>query len=334
MSDLHHTLPKVADYYPIIGNRYVVEPGLYAFPTDFDQGDADKRVFQLDTTYRRYLQVKQAARQERLSKYYRTQGLTRKVQTTVCNFIINQLIDDYPQYFQIREADRATRRFENRLTGSGLTLRRDAQGGETITSDDGATAPQSLLDAVAMQTQEDLAVISRDNHKHWLSAIHLCYPNHWAAEEKIGRSFAEIHRPVAHFERIAEKQDRLVDAMIRRGPYVRFAWGLSTDPQLNHHPVDTPVACRFDPATPQLYLRLERQCIVGFPAQDCALFTIRTYCYNVTALRTDSAMLGRLHSAVESMSDDALRYKGLDQDRNNILRWLANGAQPGGATAH
>jgi hypothetical protein len=65
---------------------------------------------------------------------------------------------------------------------------------------------------------------------------------------------------------------------------VRFAWGLSTDTPLNHHP-EPPMNIlplqwqgrNFDPNNPRLYLRIERQVIWGLPKYEAVLFVIRTY---------------------------------------------------------
>ncbi|MEH2315065.1 MAG: heme-dependent oxidative N-demethylase subunit alpha family protein [Nostoc sp.] len=49
--------------------------------------------------------------------------------------------------------------------------------------------------------------------KNWLSAVHLCYPNHWSAEEKIGKDFATIHALVAGMEKINRRGDAIASGM-------------------------------------------------------------------------------------------------------------------------
>jgi hypothetical protein len=181
--------------------------------------------------------------------------------------------------------------------------------------------PVADLDALACQAQEDLAVIQRDGDRHWLAAIHLCFPNHWAAEEKIGRTFAEIHAPVAGIESINRQADRLVDAMIHATDgLVRFAWGMATDDRLNHHPDNTDPGRHFDPANPRAFVRVERQTIWGLPEVNAALFTIRTYFEDVATLDRDRR--AQLTAAIESMSPASLAYKGLTLWREDLLAWL------------
>jgi hypothetical protein len=176
------------------------------------------------------------------------------------------------------------------------------------------------LDALAVKVQEDLAVIQRDGDRHWLAAIHLCFPNHWAAEDKIGKTFVEIHEPVAGIEPINRQADKLVDAMINATTgYVRFAWGIATDDRLNHHP-SNPRGRHFDPADPCAFLRIERQTIWGFPEVEASLFTIRTYFEDLAILEADKR--AKVISAIESMTPASRQYKRLAESRDDLLVWL------------
>ncbi len=186
----------------------------------------------------------------------------------------------------------------------------------------------SALDALACQIQEDLAVVCRRaDGSDGLAAVHLCSPNHWAAEEKIGRHFAQVHAPVAGMGLLNQRSADLIRAMIERGPYVRFAWGLGTDTRLNHHPEPPPgippadwQGRHFDPEHPRLFVRVERQVLWGFPQQEAALFTIRTYFRDCARLTPQERTQLRL--AISSMTPQTLAYKGLAAHHDPILEWL------------
>jgi hypothetical protein len=100
---------------------------------------------------------------------------------------------------------------------------------------------------------------------------------------------------------------------------VRFAWGVTFDDALNHHP-DHP-RTPFDPRRPRAFLRVERQTIWGFPSVAAALFTIRTYLYDCDALRRDPATRDPLVSALHTMPEASRRYKGLS-DADGVIAWL------------
>ena len=118
--------------------------------------------------------------------------------------------------------------------------------------------------------------------------------------------------------------------MITHKPMVRFAWGLSTDTRLNHHPEPPPGVSveqwqgrNFDPQHPRLYLRIERQVIWGLSEYEAALFTIRTYFRDCGVVRKDLVLRSKLREAIESMTPESLVYKGLAESKPNILQWLS-----------
>ncbi len=173
----------------------------------------------------------------------------------------------------------------------------------------------SLFDALCCQVQEDIAVCQLQDDKDWLAAVHLCAPNHWAAADKIGRPFNKVHAPVPGMEKTMPHYFKMLQSVIQKGPFTRFAWGIATDDRLNHHPDPPPGIMqedwqgrRIDEAA-QLYIRTERQNLLGFPDCNAFLFTIRTYFYEVDKLENNEKTA--LWSAVRSMSPEALAYKGL-----------------------
>lgn len=323
-------LPEAAEYFPLTQGRYEVKPGMLPLGTNFGNGEADQKVFQIDKYFFHYRQMKELARQEDLSKYYQTYQYSSAVAIAIAEFIIKRLIQEYPQHIQLTKTSNGSIQLKNDLTQETLYFDRDYCLQRVEPRIDSNSTPYvSTLDALAMQVQEDLVVLSRRDLQHWMSAIHLCFPNHWAAATKIGQDFATVHGPVAGMAAMNRRGAAIAQTMITRSPTVRFAWGLSTDCRLNHHPVPPPgidvaqwQGRQFNPAQPRLFLRVERQVIWGLPAVDAALFTIRTYFQDCEAIKPDPHRRSRLVAAIESMSPEALAYKGLSQTKAAILQWL------------
>ncbi|MFH7030298.1 MAG: heme-dependent oxidative N-demethylase family protein [Heteroscytonema crispum UTEX LB 1556] len=320
-----------ACYFPLDNGRYEVKPGLMPLGSSLGNGEADRQVFQIDGNFFEYRQVKLAARAERLSKYYQTCNYSHAVAGILASFIINRLIQEHPQYFHCQPSTNNTFAFYSQLTGETLYLDADWQLQQFQTLNNSVFPHYtSTLDALATQIQEDLTVICRSaDDSNWLSAVHLCYPNHWSASEKIGKDFATIHAPVAGMEKINRRADAIVNTMIFREPMVRFAWGLSTDTRLNHHPeppsdiaISEWQGRHFDPQHPRLYLRIERQVIWGLPEYEAALFTIRTYFRDCSVIKKDSILRSKLSAAIQSMTPESLIYKGILESKKSILEWL------------
>ncbi|MDX2243022.1 MAG: DUF3445 domain-containing protein [Leptolyngbyaceae cyanobacterium bins.302] len=319
-------LDRAAVYFPLANGRYEVKPGLVRFGTDFGNGEADQQVFQIDDNFAHYCQVKQQARRERLSKYVQTQNFTPAVERAIAQFMVDRLVQDHPQIFHLEQPLNYFV-FQNQLTQERLIFNQNFDLQEIEAQ---VEIPYvSALDALVNQVQDDVTIVSRAGEQHWISAIHLCFPNHWSAEEKIGREFARVHEPVAGMEAMNRRGVAIVHTMITRPPTVRFSWGISTDTRLNHHPEPPPEIPAtqwkgryFNPADPRLYLRIERQVVWGFPAVDAALFSIRTYFRDCQVLKQDAHLRSQLSAAIRSMSPESLAYKGLASRQAVILKWL------------
>lgn len=308
-----------ASYFPLHRGRYEVSPGLYPLGNDFGNGIQDHLTFQLDNQFAVYWQQKQACRDENLGKYFVHQDLQASNLQQVNDFIVATLVKEYPEFFVTEKTDSNTL-LQCHLTQSRMCRPHNTQLDQQL----------AFLDFLAMQIQEDLALIQlAPNGNDQLCLLHLCFPNYWAAADKIGKDFIATHQPVAEFDRLAKRSSEIVNAMIHKGPFVRFAWGLTTDTRLNHHPVPAPgypaddwQGRQFNPDKPQLFLRVERQTTHGLPAIQSALFTIRTYFTDVNDIKADNQQRLALLSALESMSTDSLAYKGLSTVKRAIIDWL------------
>jgi hypothetical protein len=322
---------RIARYFPPASGLYEVKPGLYPFGTDFGNGAADGHVFQVDATFDQYREVRRLCRGERLSKYYQVSDYTPEVAKAVTDFILERLVLEHPERFRLKEGADGARALRCALTEEVLTFDADSQLVRTESRRAPVSPPYaSALDALAAQTQEDLAVVSASGDgRDWVSALHICFPSHWSAEGKIGQDFAAVHAPVAGIERINQAARQMVNAMVHKGPFVRFAWTLQSDSRLNHHvepppgvPSGTWQGRRFDWSAPRLFLRVERQVLWGFPEVEAFLFVIRTSFTEGEAIRRDPEACARLRSAIASMTPASLAYKGLAQHREGLLNWL------------
>lgn len=306
-------LPEPAVYTPWTKGVYEVAPALRPFGTDFGNGAADRRLFQLDTDLPRYLDNKRQALRERRSKYVRGFRLSRAVETAAIDAIVSQLALDYPS------------RFQAGYEGDARVL--ESEGRTWVLPATGPESDSPALDLLMRMIPEDLAIVRREDGADWVAYLHLCSPSHWAAEEKIGRSFFDVHTPIPGFERVNEAARGLADAMIHKGPFVRFVWGIESDDRLNHHP-EPPVGMPSeewdgrDFREGRFWVRTERQVVWGLPEVDAAIFGIRVGFVPDTTVLADDALCVPLAQALKSMTPEALAYKGLTGKRERLLELL------------
>jgi len=323
-------------YYPYQKGRYEVAPGLLPFGKDFGNGDVDQRLFQVGDDfpiYREQIELNRA--REPVEKYVcEAKDTDPAAVGAIAAFMARKFAEEYPSKVRITHgAGGAEFHFENDFTGDSFVL---VPAKNTVHDVKSKIKFVSGWDAVGAQVPEDLAIwkMNVDSASAPVSenmeALHLNAPNHWAAQDKVGQTFAAVHAPVAHIEKITPWAMNILDGILKKGPYVRFAWGVGTDNRLNHHPEVAPDVIdkewhgrSFDPAEPRLYARVERQALWGFQDLHRALFTIRTYFHDMSELKkTRPEAVSGLIEAILGMSPESLQYKGLTHHRDQVVAWL------------
>ncbi len=294
-------------YLPFLNGKYSVAPGL--LPVEKATNANDKLIFQFDEHYDDYIENKNICRKENIHKYYCEKDLPAETSVTVNYYIANRLLKEHPAYFSLTEENRKYV-FTNHKLNEELRWNKD-----WVDVESNHHHYLSLFDALCCQAQDDFAICQFEGEKDWMSAIHLCAPNHWAAADKIGRTFDIVHAPVPGMEKTLQSYTKMLQSIIHKGPFTRFAWGVSTDKRLNHHPIPPHNINQEEwhgrklGETNKIFVRTERQNLIGFPDVNAFLFTIRTYFYDVKSLSYEEK--NALFDAVTSMSVASREYKGL-----------------------
>lgn len=323
-------LPSPVRYFPISSGLYEVAPGLSKVLNQKGHEGRDAQIFQFDNEFHRYRENKIQCRSERLSKYLQTHEYSRALSSAVNRFLARYLALEHPAYFSLQE-NGAARTLLCHLSQEKILLNSEWEL-ESFESPQAMASPySSAFDALASQVQEDVAVMTQNEEgRDWLAALHLCSPSHWAAEEKIGKNFFDIHVPIPGIEKINRAATSFVEMMIHKGPFVRFVWGFATDKRLNHHP-EAPQGKdpkewkgrAFDKTKESPFiLRLERQVLWGLPEAKASVFLIRTYFIDGEEIRRNPQERALLTSGLKSMSPESRVYKGVDACINEILAWL------------
>jgi len=189
-----------------------------------------------------------------------------------------------------------------------------------------------LFDALALTCQEDIVIMrGSDSGPGDAEALHVCFPSGWDPREKAGRDFTTIHEPVGDNARLLGASANVMKALLTKGPYVRFSFGLSPNPALDNHPVTRPpkppASIWTDPesAIDRIYVRMERQTTYPMPDLNRGLFTIRVYVDPVKArLARDPSLRPRLASLIETAIPEVRDYKGITEMSPVLLEWLAS----------
>jgi hypothetical protein len=249
-----------------------MQAGLQRFGTDFGNGQVDRQFFPRDDRSARYLAEKA------------------------------RVLGRYPERSAHDIRDEAERRAVTAATNWMIrVLHREGHGDFSGYS----------LAQLAPQLCEDFAVLARPaSGRDRVLWLHACFPSGWRPEQVVGKSFTQIHAEIPGFDGVARSADQLAQAMVSRGPYVRFVWTIAADDELDHHPEQGRRAT-WTRATERGFLRVERQVTVPLPEVSASVFLIRTYLYDFEDLSTEQRAV--LSDALRQMPPALLRYKRLEQ---------------------
>ena len=182
--------------------------------------------------------------------------------------------------------------------------------------------PFEAFCSLAMNVQEDLAIMHvPEKGVDRLVATHVCMPSGWSPHEVLGQSFLKIHGVIPEFEAVNRAAPAMMHALTRDGVKERFVWGINFSAQLNRGLGTGWVP--FDSGNPELFVRVERQCMIGLPEADAFLFTIRTYIYD--AMEFSPALRAKLRDALESWTPAMREYKGVTDEIDPVIAWLESG---------
>ena len=311
---------------PYIPTEYNTNPGIKKLE--------DEPHFIIDGLYPLYRNEIMDARSEDIDKYYiekpsiknmyNTQQVSAThnlLMKTVSFWMANTLSK---QYKEIEfESDEDLYVFHNDFTGESTWFNEELNVVQTIKSPlcmcgkkcSGCVEPQpaykNLFDSICSQIQEDVCVMRFDE----LVSAHVCLPSWWSPAEKMGMGMREIHEGVPGMDKTS--YEHIWNACLNKGPYIRYNWSLTDTPVLNQHPSKN-IGKDFDSG--DLFLRVERQVLHGFPVVKSVLFLIRTYVGNINTLTTEQRIV--LAKVVDEMNEEELIYKNLIEYKNIIINRL------------
>ena len=307
---------------PYIPTEYNVGPGLKKLE--------EEKHFIIDEFYSIYRNEKMNARHEQLNKYYIEEPICPPpplkpnghyaLMKTVSLWMAQTLAKQYKKIsFQPEEELYV---LHNDYSNESVWVDEDLNVVQTIKTPDywyskdrGDRYPnpayKNLFDAVCSQIQEDVCILQLDQ----LVASHVCLPSWWSPEEKMKKSMKEMHKDVPGMDETS--YEHIWNACLHKGPYIRYNWTLTDTPILNQHPSKN-IGKEFD--RENLFLRVERQVLQGFPEVHGILFLIRTYVGDIKTL--DKKHRVALGDAVNKMTADELEYKGLTNYKESVVSYL------------
>lgn len=278
----------------------------------------DNSLIEVDeTSYHEELILKQCLLSEEYDQYFRALPDTEAMQWDVVELILPTMAALYPRHFVLL------------TNGNSWLWRNHLLNTETqfLLGDD-RSLPLPPLDWLGRQVQEDLLIMS-DAPGMPLVAGHLCFPNSWCLEDKLGLSLLDIHLPVPLFAETVGRSTSLLLERLKVGrPVTRVNWSIKATSRLNFMP-------RYAYEEQQAYqhltsenigercfLRLERQTLSRLLHTKAVLFTIRTYQAPIMEVVHIADYARRIAGVVRTMPYEMQAYKALAPCADMLLAYL------------
>ena len=300
-------------YFPFSDDTYKMTMGTQALNPD--------SLIEIDEPlYHSEIALKERLLVEEYDQYVHAPVETQHEQWEVLSLLLPNMAHYYPQHFSLAiHGDEWT--WHNRLLNVNTAFR----FGEAN------SLPLAPLDWLGRQVQEDLIVLSGDVTQEMpLIAGHLCFPNDWCLQEKLGKSFMRIHDPVPLFASMVGRSSSLLLERLKVGrPVWRLNWAFKVTPQLTLTPQQVrllreeeqeDVTC--ETIGQRCYLRVERQTLSRLPLTNAILFTIHTYQTRVADIAQDKDVARRMANVVRTTPNEMLAYKGMLPFVDVLLEYL------------
>jgi dimethylamine monooxygenase subunit A len=269
---------------------------------------ADGPLIEIDAdTYAEEVALKEAILSDDYGYYYQALPQSAASQWEALALILQELCRHYPHDFSLVSTGDVWEWHNHRL-GEFWQFRYG----------DSSTLPWAPLDWVGRQVQEDLLLLDGNSAACPLVAGQLCFANRWSLEEKMGRSFLDIHAPVPGFgEQIGRASNLLLERLKADRPVWRYNWSLVVGGELDLSTKRyAAVQAQMPPITAAncgevCFFRTERQTLARLPLTGAVLFTVHTYRTPLGSLASDPAWAQRFLEVVDGVSPALLAYKGV-----------------------
>ena len=155
---------------------------------------------------------------------------------------------------------------------------------------------------LGLAIEDDVVIM----HNGKLEACFVAFPSSWNAGDKVGKSLAELHEPIADNETLVRASEGIMRAMTSGQSFERYTWGITSLDGYSNHPLyEKPDFDSLD----ELTFRVEHERTMTVIKDTTAVFLIHVDIYPLKeVLKTD---FGLIKGSIDSMSSNVLQYKNL-----------------------
>lgn len=181
-----------------------------------------------------------------------------------------------------------------------------------------------LCKSLGCQWEADFLLMKPDNNGVFrLVGGCLCFPSHWAIQDKLGCTMAEIHSPVPGLnDTIGNQIDTFLQRIKPGTSWQRVNWGLARTPELNLHPSRRSPRLDASVKLEDVWWRLEEQSLVSLPMAGGILFGIKVTTQPLSLIKNHAPACQGMIRTLQTMPDAMTTYKGLASAKERLIQLL------------
>ncbi|QMU60255.1 MAG: DUF3445 domain-containing protein [Gammaproteobacteria bacterium] len=191
-----------------------------------------------------------------------------------------------------------------------------------------ASYENNPLELVSYLVADDFCLLEEVDEDYKLVAASICAPTWWTLAEKMGKSLASIHAPIANLE---EKIGRMIRHFLKNlkveDCYQRSNWFLFSRPDLCVFPnsfdmYESMVNVDLENIEDRLYLRSERQTFRRLENTNTIVFGIKVYVESISIVKKHPAIAKDLVIALNTMTAEQKHALGIEFVENSLVSYL------------
>ena len=169
------------------------------------------------------------------------------------------------------------------------------------------------IQQLGLAIEDDVVIMDEGK----LEACMVAFPSSWNAGEKMGKTLAELHEPIADNETLVRASNGIMRAMTSGQSFERYTWGITSLDGYSNHPLyEKPDFDSLD----ELTFRVEHERTMTVIKDTTAVFLIHVDIYPLKeVLKTD---FGLIKGSIDSMSANVLQYKNLEKVKELMNEYI------------
>ena len=201
--------------------------------------------------------------------------------------------------------------FESDLAVEKKLVKKTSEAMNEPFQDGSFSEPYTDIVEMGLEIPDDVIIM----HKGKVEAAFVAMASSWNPRTVQGKTLEEVHQPVADNEMLLRASDGIWRSMTSGKSFHRHVWGISPLKSLSNHPRHKKPSFK---SLDELYFRIEHERTLTVDEDTAAFFIDVEVMPLSTVFHLKQEYKGLIKDSINSMSENLLAYKNLEQVKEMI----------------